>query len=643
MRYPRLFEEGSIGSLHLKNRIVMSPMNTHFTEDDKMTERYVEYYKERARGGAGLIITTHVKAEKKIDPYPLTYGYATLDSGREIKYFHEVTETAHRYGAKIAIELSPGTGRLAEVILPDKHPVGPSEIPLLGMPEVKTRALTREEIHQLVESYGEAARLAKQAGFDILYVHAAAYLADQFLTSVWNKRTDEYGGSLENRMRFLLECIASARKQIGDTFPLIVGLVLDHGFPGGRELNETIEICRKMKEIGIDALHLRRGSYDNMNLLVPTEYMGDAVSAEAAYEVKKAVSLPIIVDGNISDPDLAERLLAEGKLDFVGLGRALLSDPYWPHKVKAGKKEDITPCIRCMQCINRVILGYYAACSVNPRLGKEYLTPLLPADRPKRILVIGGGAAGMTFAMLAADKGHEVTLLEKKSSLGGHLLEAAVPAHKKEVDAYHEWLKRQVQNSDIDIRLQTEGTREYVLKFKPDALVVATGSVPSLPQVPGIDGPNTVLATEVLAENRKTGQKVVIVGAGLVGCETALYLSAQGKDITMIDMLPEIAADVIFMARLSLLQSLQEHGIRSLPGLKLKEVTKQGILVENENGEQQSLEADTVVLATGLSANNSLYDQLYGEVAEIYQIGDCLQPRKIIDATQEAFMIAKDI
>ena len=227
----------------------------------------------------------------------------------------------------------------------------------------------------------------------------------------------------------------------------------------------------------------------------------------------------------------------------------------------------------------------------------------------------------MTFAMLAADKGHEVTLLEKKSSLGGHLLEAAVPAHKKEVDALSRWLKRQVQISDIDIRLQTEGTREYVLKFKPDALVVATGSVPSLPQVPGIDGPNTVLATEVLAENRKTGQKVVIVGAGLVGCETALYLSAQGKDITRIDMLPEIAADVIFMARLSLLQSLQEHGIRSLPGLKLKEVTKQGILVENENGEQQSLEADTVVLATGLSANNSLYDQLYGEVAEIYQIG----------------------
>jgi 2-enoate reductase len=628
MKYPKLYEPAAIGSLNLKNRIVLSPLHTNFTVDNKYTEKYIEYYMERAKGGVGLIISAHVMAEIDVDPYPITFGYPTLDSTSEIKYFAELTEGVHQYGAKIAIELSPGTGRLADEIIEGEPPVGPSEIPLLTMPDVKTRELTREEIKQLVESYGRAAGFAKQAGFDAIYVHFMAYLGDQFLSSCWNHRQDEYGGSLENRMRFLVECIESARSSVGEDFPLIVGLALDHGFPGGRELNETIEIAKKLESLKIDALHLRRGSYDAMNLIVPTVYMKEGTSVDYAYEVKKSVNIPIIVDGNLSDLSYCESILEEGKTDFIGMGRPFITDPHWPNKARAGKDEEILPCIRCMQCINRVFFARYSACSVNPQYGREYEGQLQPTSKAKFL----------------AEKGHNVTLVEKSNKLGGHLLEAAVPAYKKETDGYLEWLIRQVKKPNIEIRLGTEVTPDFVLNIKPDAVVVCTGSVPQLPQVPGIDSENVKIATKLLENYTDVADNIVIVGAGLVGCEMALFLKEKGKNnITLIDILPEIAYDVIYVAKPSLLGELEQKGIKGRPGLKLKEVTSTGIIVEDIKGNTENIDANTVILATGLEADDNLYDNLQDKVNEIYKIGDCISPRKFIDAVHEAYAIAKII
>ena len=645
MAYDKLFEPVYIGNLKIKNRLVMSPMNTQFSigEPPVLGERYFEYYKARAKGGVGLIITTHVKAEKNVDPYPLTYGYATLNSVNQIKYFYEITEMAHRYDAKIAIELSPGTGRLADDALKEKWPVGPSENGLLGNQEIKTRELTKDEIAELVEAYGKAAGLAKQAGFDIIYVHFTAYLGDQFLSSAWNRRTDEYGGSLENRMRFLLECIESARKNVGRDFPLIVGLALDHGFPGGRELDETIEMAKILKGIGIDTLHLRRGSYDNMNLLIPTEYMEDGVSVEYANKVREEVGIQVISDGNIGDPVLANKLVEDNKLDFIGLARSLLADPEWVNKVRADKKEDIIPCVRCMQCINRVFFGQYAACSVNPVLGKEYLSPIIPTNIPKNVLIIGGGMAGMQAAILAEEKGHRVTLVEKSSELGGHLLEGAIMDHKKEVQAYCKYLVRKIKHSNVDVRYNTLGTKELVQELKPDAVIVATGSSPIVPKIPGIDKPSVKIATTMLKENEQTGENVVIVGGGLVGCETGLHLAEKGKNVTIIDMLPEIAQDVIFMSKFSLLQALKEKGVKTEGGLELVEITDKGVVVKESGGNTRELPCDAVIISVGFKADDSLYHQLENHVDDIYRIGDCIKARKFIDATQEAYLAAQDI
>lgn len=652
MKYTKLFEPANIGPLQLKNRLVMSPMHTGLSEDSdsRFTHRYIEYYKERARGGVGLIITCHVKADKKIDPYPFGYRFPCFDSPSELKFFADLTENVHRFGSKIAIELSPGTGRLADVILENKWPAAPSEVPILSMPHLKTRALTKKEISGLVEAYGEAAGLAKQAGFDVIYVHFLAYIGDQFLSSLWNQRVDEYGGSLQNRMRFLLECIESVRQHVGNDFPLIVGLAMDHGVPGGREVDETIEIARKLQEIGINALHLRRGCYDAMNLLIPTAYMPDAIGIPNAEKVKKAVDIPIIVDGNLGNPDLCEKLLEEKKLDFVGLGRPLIADPQWPNKVKTGKIDDIRPCIRCNQCINRVFLGQYSACAVNPEVGREYETPILPATKVKRVLVIGGGIAGMMVAKLAADKGHNVTLLEKGAKLGGHLWEAIALPSKKETAAYLKWLNKEVQGSAVQVKTNTVATKEFVQQFKPDAVVVCTGSVPWVPDVPGINAPHVKIATDLLRgdiSDKELGNSVVVVGGGLVGCEAALYLADKGKSVTLVEMLPEIAADVIYMTRPSLLAELEAKRINCLTGLKLKEVTGTGIVAEDSSAATRRLPADTVIMATGLKPENKLYQELYrdlnGIVDELYEIGDCVQPRKFIDAVQEAYLVAKKL
>ncbi len=341
-KYIKLFEPGRIGPLGLKNRIVLSPLHSKNAEgyENRYSHWYTEYFRERAKGGVGLMITGNVKAEKTIDPYPLKSTFPCMDSELAIRDFCEVTETVHHYGAKIAVQLSAGTGRLADEPLPHNWPGAPSRIPFFhpALKELRTRELTRGEIARLVEAYGYAAGIAKRAGFDALYVHAHSYLIDQFLSSCWNQRSDEYGGSLENRMRFLLQCLESARRSVGREFPIIVGLGLEHGFEGGRKIEESIEIAKRLEKEGVHALHLREGSYDAMAQTMPNAYMEDGPSIPNAVKIKQAVSLPIIVDGGLGDPDLRRNPAGREQGGFHRTGPPAPGRSRMAQKSEGGKK-----------------------------------------------------------------------------------------------------------------------------------------------------------------------------------------------------------------------------------------------------------------------------------------------------------------
>lgn len=644
-QFAELFEPGKIGNLCIKNKIVQSPLHSKNCEGFEMrySHWYTEYFRERARGGVGLIITGHVKAEKTIDPYPINSTFPCMDSDLAIRDFNEVTETVHQYGAKIAIQLSAGTGRLADIPQPSRWPAAPSRQPLFFHKDLVARELSRSEIGGLIQAYGYAAGLAKRAGFDALYIHAHSYLIDQFLSTCWNQRKDEYGGSLENRMRFFCECLKIARQSIGNDFPIIVGLGLEHGFEGGRKLDETIEIAKRMEQLGVNAFHLREGCYDVNPPTMPNAYMGEAISVPNAAKLKAHINIPVIVDGALGNPELAEECLAQGKIDFVGLARPLLVDPEWPKKVRTGRIEEICPCIRCMECLQRATLGKFIGCSVNARAGREREAPIAPAPIPKKVLVIGGGPGGMEATRIAAKRGHRVTLVDKRSKLGGNLQEASAPPFKKQLVLYLQWLERQVRSTEAEVILEKEADRSFIKEINPEAIIVATGTHPSTPDIPGVTGKKVMQAVDYLNNRPAVGPKVVVIGGGLVGCETALCLAEQVESVTIIEMLPEILAGVSIYSKYTLMEKMIQAKIKWETGLKLEAIKEKGITTIDSKGSQNIFLADTVILATGFKANNVLYQSLEKEGYEVYAVGDCLNVGKIIDAVRGGYTIAREL
>jgi len=645
-RYAKLFEKVRLGKLTVKNRIVMSPMQTRFLEgiarDATFTHWYAEYFRERARGGVGLIITGHIKAEKEIDPYPLRSVFPVIDRDERIKEFALLTETVHRYGAKIAAQLSAGTGRLADAFLEDRWPAAPSVQPNIYFPNLMLRELTRGEIARLIEAYGRAADRIKKAGFDALYVHAMAFLLDQFISSCWNRRKDEYGGNLQNRLRFLKECMESARSHVGGDFPTIVGLALEHKFEGGRKLDETIALAKEIETWGIDAFHVRDGSYDGMEALIPNAHYPDGRVLENAEKFKKEIKTPIITDGKFADPEACLEALQQQKTDLIGMARQLLADPEWPKKVKRGAVEEIRPCIRCMECFDRIRMGKYMGCSVNPRVGHERELPVLPASKPRSVLVIGGGPAGMEAARIAALRGHRVTLVERRETLGGRLAEASVPDYKHLIGKFNNWLERQIRALPVDVRTGLEADEALVKEINPEVIVIAAGAKESCPDVPGRNMGHVVTASDVLRDKASAGGRVVVIGGGPVGCDTAHKLASDGKAVVLIEMLPEILREASVFNKFSLMRELSSLGVEIHTNSRLVEIKENGVVVLKE-GEEQFIEADAVILATGFKGDETLFMKLEDLAEEVYQIGDVASPRKIYDAIQEGHLIGKEI
>ncbi|MFC1944765.1 FAD-dependent oxidoreductase [Chloroflexota bacterium] len=636
--FPRLFQPGSIGKLRLRNRIMMAPMGTGYEDDDGTAgRRLIDYFRVRS-GGVGLVIA----GVAFLGPG----GGLKLDGDEFISPLRSLVDAIHRGGTGACLQL----GHLGAVaaIYPrasDLPPVAPSPVPLYAGGPVP-KELTGAEIEGLVESFALAAGRARKAGFDCVELHGAhGYLISQFLSPLFNKREDEYGGEVRGRARFLLDIISAVRSKCGGDFPILVRLNGEEYEAGGVKIEDTKALAGLLEDAGADALHISYGTQTSPEpLAIAPSCHPQGLLVPLASEIKEAVDIPVITVGRIRSPYFAEEVIAEGKADFVALGRALLADPHWAEKAGKGEIEDIRPCIGCNSCVQGALAeGQGLRCAVNPELGREEEYEIKRTARPKKVVVVGGGPAGMEAGRVTALRGHRVTLYEKGPRLGGQLLAASRPPHKAEIEELTRHLATQLGKLGIELKLETEFTSDEAESSKPDTLILATGASPSLPDIPGVDRENVLTAEEVLL-GRETGKRVAVIGGELVGCETAEYLAEGGREVVIMRRGRKMATNLGPVVRALLLRRLRQRGVRMITGVSsYREITADGISFVNSQGAEELIAADTVVLASGTAPNDNLLRELKGKVAEAYAIGDCAGPKNLLNAIHEGADIARRI
>lgn len=656
-KYKRLLEPGKIGSMEVKNRMVMAPMITHMANlQGEVTETMINYFVRRAQGGVGYITTGVTVGATAVDRVRLLMTVLRADNDSFIPGLSNLAEAIHDVGAKAVVQLSAGAGAQGGTGIsgPTSYlPTGESYQNVSSSDRMskvtmrQPRPLTVEEIEQLVDLYGQSALRIKQAGFDGVEMHAhSGYLIAQFLSPYFNKRTDKYGGDKENRYRFLRELIQSVKKYAGDTFPLIVRYSIDEFVEGGIKIEDSKEIAKLCQEDGVHAIHVSAGVYETINLALPTMYSPAGSFADLAKEIKSAVDIPVIVAGRINDPEVGERILEEGKADFVSLGRVLIADPDWPKKVKAGDREGIRRCIACNDgCIGNIFKGKQIRCTMNATAGSEgKYERIVPASVKKKVMVVGAGPAGMEAARVSALRGHTVSLYEKTGRLGGQINLAIVPPHKGEIKNITDYFSVQLSRlKNVEIKFGVEVTPDLVKKEKPDVVIIATGSVPFVPQIKFPKGYSIITAHDILSGKVKIGKEAVIVGGGMVGCETADYLADLCSKVTIVEMLDQIAYDVEGITRMCLLGELSKKRVSILTGRKVCEVQGGGCTVMDKNWGTSFLNADTVVFATGSVSVNGLKNEICEIVPEVFVIGDAKEPRRIIEANREGYLVAYSI
>ena len=636
----KLFSPYRIGTMELKNRIVMGPMGTNLSNPDgSIAQEEVAYYEARARGGAGMIITEMIVFDERGKYQP---RIPMLLNDEHIQGWRSVADAIHAHGTKICIQLGHAGRETFPDFINGLQPVAPSAVP--PPTGIIPRELTVEEIQDLVNKYAQAAGRAVEAGIDAIQIHGAhCYLMANFMSPITNKRSDEYGGGIEGRLRFALEVVRAIRNRVGSEFPLLFRIAAEEMTPGGRSLEETKVMCRLLVDAGIDAIEVSRGSLAALRWVVSPMGTPLALNLEYASEIKKVVDVPVLTVDRINDPIVAEHVLETQNADLVVMARALLVDPDWPKKVFMGRYEDIVPCIACNQCLFIVMGGSPLECTMNPAVGREDAFQIVPASDSKRVMIIGGGPAGLEAARIASLRGHQVVLYEMEDRLGGQLNIASVPPTKQELTKAIRYLSIQAEKSGVQLEMGKPVTPDIIARIKPDAVIVATGAEPVKPDIPGIDNPKVITAHDVLSSKIAVGQKILVVGGGMAGAETTDYLTNLPADITLLEMTGEIASDMVLWQREFLLERLKTAGIRIMTSAVVKEFLDDGVVFLRNDKEERIVGFDNIVLAMGNRAANGLYQDLKEQVKELYIIGDASSPRNALDAIREGAECARNI
>jgi 7beta-hydroxy-3-oxochol-24-oyl-CoA 4-desaturase len=642
--FKHLFTPIKIGVVEIKNRIVMPPMGSRSaTPEGEATERHCDYYEARAKGGTGLVIVEAAtpNRERKYAPGALGLFDDSLIPGLE-----RVASRIHAHGAKACIQIfdpGPGSGSMA-----GGKPSGPSMIWDPGIRETPSE-LSVAEIKQLIREFTDAARRAKAAGMDMVQLHAAhrfAMLA-AFLSAYYNKRADAYGGSLADRVTLLLEIIRSIKAENGSDFPIIVRLSGEERVAGGRTLAETQFIAPIIAEAGADALEISGGTVpDGFWAVVPPSGTQTPLNADAAEAIKKVVDIPVISVGRINHPRLAEFILHTGKADLVSIGRGLIADPDFANKAKAGRIEDIVPCVGDSQhCLEGHPVRGHLTCMVNPAVMREKEMLIVPAEKAKKVLIVGGGPAGLEAARVSALRGHDVTLYEKSNRLGGQINIAAVPLHKQELIRMLKYLSCQIEKLGVKTVLGWEATVSDIEALKPDVVVIATGAEPILAEaIPGSRGNNVVTVWDVLSGKAgMTSRNIAIVGGSMSGCEAADMLANIGDNaivgrtrVTIIEMTETVAMDCSTQIRQLLMERLRHKDVTILNSTQVKAIGEYSVTVES-GGKETVLEGfDLIVLALGSRSVDVLSDPLKGKAGAVYVIGDAVKPGKVREAMEQA-------
>mgnify|MGYP004657270799 FL=1 len=658
-----LFSPISIGKVSIKNRFAMAPMGPLGLGDAQggFNQRGIDYYTARARGGTGLIITGVTFVDNTIEEHGMpNCPNSTYNPVQFVRTAREMTERVHAYNARIFLQMSGGFGRVTiPTNLGEFPPVAPSPIQHRWLDKT-CRALTVDEIHELVRDFGEGAYNAKRAGFDGVQIHAVheGYLIDQFAISLFNQRTDEYGGSLENRLRFAREIVEEIKRRCGQDFPVMlryspksfIKALREGALPGeefeekGRDLPEGVEAAKLLVSYGYDALDVDVGSYDAWWWSHPPMYQKKGLYMPYAKLVKENVDVPVLCAGRMDDPDMAEGAVNDGVCDIISLGRPLLADPDYVNKLRRGERKCIRPCISCQEgCMGRIQEYSMVNCAVNPQAARERVTAYNPVLKAKRVLVIGGGVAGCEAARVLAERGHKPEIMERSGHLGGNLLAAGAPPFKEDDIALVHWYENEMQRLNVPVHFNTAVDPDSALYEEYDAVIVATGATPK--KFPLGENAPVYTATDALLGKTPIGEHVTVVGGGLVGCETALWLAQEGKRVTIVEALDRLMAvnKPLCHANSEMLERLLPfHGVETLVSSSVQKYEGGKIFVKTPQGERQ-LDCDTVILSVGFREDRGVFDAWETSAREIYLLGDAKKVANIMYAVWDAFEVANHI